>query len=129
MARCPRCLNPMDDERKCVDAGCVYRVEGSSLGPLWAIFVLVGIAHLALVWRFGVPVMEPPAPVMYWCFVAVCWLCVNSAATVAIYAAYVFSFELDAREFVAWAKRAVEMLRATARGADLPAAPSGHKKA
>jgi hypothetical protein len=105
MARCPRCLNPMDDERTCVDTRCGYRVEGSSLRPLWVIFALTGIAHAVLLGRIGVPAVEPPVPVMYWCFVAICGLFVNSAVTTAIYAAYVFAFELEAREFIAWLKR------------------------
>jgi hypothetical protein len=129
MARCPRCLKPVDEERKCVDARCSDRVEGSSLRPLWMIFALVGMVHLALVWRVGVPAVEPPVPVVYWFFVALCWLFVNSAVTIAIYAAYVFAFELEAREFVAWMKRALEMLRAIAWGRELPRAHSSHKKA
>jgi len=123
MARCPRCLNPMDENRNCIDARCADRVEGSSLRPLSAIFALVGIPHLALFWRLGVPGAEPSMPAMFWFFVAVCWLFVNSAATIAIYAAYVLAFELDPPEFTAWLRRGVAILRAIAQGNDLPAKP------
>lgn len=129
MARCPRCLNPMDDERKCVDARCGDRVVGSSSRMLWTIFALVGMAHLALMVRIGVPVVERPVPIAFWLFVALCWLFVNSAVTIAIYAAYVFAFEAQAGEFRLWAKRGVEILRAIAWGRELPARQSSQKKA
>jgi hypothetical protein len=87
------------------------------------IFAVVGMVHLALAWRIGTPAVEPPVPAMFWFFVGVCWLFVNSAATIAIYAAYVFAFERDTHAFAAWAKRAIDLLRATARGAELPARP------
>jgi hypothetical protein len=121
MARCPRCLKPVDEEQNCVDAHCGYRVEGSSLRPLVMIFVLVGMVHLALVWRIGVPGMEPSAPAMYWFFVGLCWLFVNGAATIAIYAAYVRAFELEPDEYAAWLRRGMAMFRAMARGTEFPA--------
>jgi len=127
MPRCPRCLKPVDEDRKCVDIRCADRVEGSSLRPLWTIFALVGLVHLALVWRLGVPAVSSPAPLMYWFFVGVCWLFVNSAATIALYAAYVFAFELEAGEFAAWLKRGISMLRAIARGVELPARTTAPK--
>lgn len=123
MARCPRCLKPVDEERSCVDSHCSDRVQGSSLRPLAMTFALVGLVHLALVWKIGTPAVEPPVPAMFWFFVAVCWLFVNSATTIALYAACVFAFERDTRAFTAWATRAIDMLRATARGAEFPARP------
>jgi len=120
MPRCPRCLKPLDEDRNCIDTHCAYRVEGSSLRPLLAIFTLVGLAHLGLVWRFGVPAVDQPAPAMYWFFVAVCWLFVNSTVTVAIYAAWVFAFELEMDEYAAWLRRGMALLRAMARGTELP---------
>lgn len=71
--------------------------------------------------RFGVPVVEHPAPVVLWLFVALCCLFVNSAATIAIYAAYVFAFELEPNEYAAWLRRGLGVIRAIARGTDLPA--------
>jgi len=93
------------------------------------IFALVGMIHLALVWRLGVPGVVSPVPAMFWFFVALCWLFVNTAVTIALYAAYVFAFEAEAGEFVLWVKRAMEILRAIAWGRDLPATHSSHKKA
>jgi hypothetical protein len=124
MARCPRCLNPLDDERNCVDARCGYRVKGSSMRPLWMIFAIAGVAHFGLAWRIGVPAVPPPVPAMYWFFVGVCWLFVNSAATIAIYAAYVFAFEREPDVLRAQAKWAFSLLRAAARGTELPAGPT-----
>jgi len=111
MPRCPRCLQPVDDERTCVDPHCGYRAVRDSLWPLWTIFALVGLVHLALVVRFGIPAVDPPASVGYWLFVAVCWLFVNGAATILLYAAYVFVYELRTGEFRHWLASAKRALR------------------
>jgi hypothetical protein len=102
MARCPRCLNPVAEDRKCLDSHCDYRVKRDSLRPFWTIFTLVGIAHLALLLRIGVPAVEHPIPAGFWLFVAVCWLFVNTAATVLLYVPYVFAYELHPDEYAAW---------------------------
>jgi hypothetical protein len=110
MARCPRCLKPVDEERNCLDSQCSYRMRRDSLRPLWMIFVLVGLVHLALVRRFGIPAVEHPVPTGFWLFVAVCWLFVNGAATILLYVPYVFVFELHPDGYAAWlagAKRTV----------------------
>lgn len=110
MPRCPRCLQPVDDETKCLDPHCGYRAVRNGLRPFWAIFALVGLAHLALVAHFGIPAVERPIPVGYWLFVAVCWLFVNGAATVLLYTGWVFACELHAGEsqhWLAWARRAL----------------------
>jgi hypothetical protein len=106
MARCPRCLKPVDEDRKCLDSHCSYRMQRDSLRPFWTIFTLVGIAHLGLVLRIGVPAVEPPVPLGYWLFVAVCWLFVNTAATVLLYVPYVFAYELHPDEYAAWLRAA-----------------------
>lgn len=108
--RCPRCLNPVDDEGYCVDARCGYGAKRNSLRPFWRMFVLVGLVHLALVWRFGIPGVQDRTAIGFWLFVAICWLFVNSAATVVLYAAYVFAYELHPGEYRQWlagAKRTV----------------------
>jgi hypothetical protein len=128
MARCPRCLKPVDEDRKCLDAHCSYRMQRDSLRPFWTIFTLVGIAHLALVIRIGLPAVEHPIPVGFWLFVAVCWLFVNAAASVLLYVPYVFAFELDPDEYgewLSWAKRSVRAAiwstgPGTARSASAP---------
>lgn len=91
MARCPRCLKPVDEDRNCLDSHCSYRIRRDALRPFWTIFALVGMAHLALVLRIGVPAVEHPIPAGFWIFVAVCWLFVNTAATVLLYVPYVFT--------------------------------------
>lgn len=111
MPRCPRCLQPVDDERTCVDSHCGYRVVRDSLRPLWTIFALVAVAHAALIVRCGIPAVEHPAPVGYWLFVAVCCLFVNGAATVLLYAAYVFACQLHAGESRHWLASAKKALR------------------
>jgi hypothetical protein len=116
MARCPRCLKPVDEDRKCLDAHCDYRMRRDSLRPFWTIFTLVGIAHLALVLHIGVPAMERPIPLGFWLFVAVCWLFVNTAATVLLYVPYVFAYELHPDEYAAWLQAAKRTMRATIWG-------------
>jgi hypothetical protein len=132
MARCPRCLKPVDEERKCLDRQCDYRMKSDSLRPFWTIFTLVGIAHLALMLEFGVPAVEHPIPAGFWLFVAVCWLFVNTAATVVLYVPYVFAYELHPDEYaawLAWAKRTARAIVWSAgpgatRGATAPAPKS-----
>jgi hypothetical protein len=120
MAKCPRCLKPIDDDRNCVDARCNYQVEGSSVRPLSAIFSLAGMLHLALFWRIGVPIANPPDSAAFWFFVGLCWLLVNSVLTIALYAAYVFAFERESGEFLRWLRRARTNLQSIARGNELP---------
>jgi hypothetical protein len=120
MPRCPRCLKPVAEDRKCVDIRCGYRLKGSSSRPLGTIFVLVGIVHLVLLWRVGVPRVDPPVPATYWLFIGLCCLFINSAATIMIYAGYVFAFEMERDEFAAWLKHGLSVLQAIAIGADLP---------
>jgi hypothetical protein len=112
MARCPRCLKPVDEDRKCLDAHCDYRMQRDSLRPFWTIFTLVGIAHLALAMRVGVPAVEHPIPLGFWLFVAVCWLFVNTAAAVLLYVPYVFAYELHPDEYAAWFRQARHAARA-----------------
>jgi hypothetical protein len=110
MPRCPRCLKPVTDERVCVDPHCGYRPKRNYLRPFWTLFAIIGFVHLSLMWRFGVPAVEHPIPVGYWFFVGICWLFINSAATVLIYVPYIFAFELAPEEYghwLAWAKKAV----------------------
>ncbi len=109
--RCPRCLKPVDDEGNCVDPHCGYRVKRNSLRPFWTIFAGVGLVHLALVGRFGFPPVEQPIPRGFWLFVAICWLFVNSAASILLYVAYVYAFELEPAEFHAWLRRLKKALR------------------
>ena len=113
MARCPRCLNPVDEDYKCLDSRCSYRMRRDSLRSFWIIFAGVGLVHLALVLRIGLPVVGPPVPATFWLFAAVCWLFVNTAATVLLYGAYVFGYELHAQEYAAWLEWTKRMARAT----------------
>lgn len=117
MARCPRCLNPVDEDRNCLDTRCSYRMRRDSLRPFWTIFTLVGLAHLALMLRIGVPAVDQPIPVGFWLFVAVCWLFVNTAATVLLYVPYVFAYELHPDEYAAWLQCARRTVRSTIWGA------------
>jgi len=117
MARCPRCLQPVDEDRNCLDAHCGYPMKRHALRPFWTIFSLVGLAHLTLVLRIGVPPVERPIPAGFWMFVAVCWLFVNTAATVLIYVPYVFAYELHPDEYAAWLEWARRTVRAAFAGA------------
>jgi hypothetical protein len=136
MARCPRCLKPVDEDLNCLDPHCDYRMRRDSLRPFWTIFTLVGIAHLALVLRIGVPATDSPIPMMFWLFVATCWLFVNTAVTVVLYVPYVFAYELHPDEYAAWLHWAKRTVRATiwsagpgaARGAGDPAAKSSSSR-
>jgi hypothetical protein len=132
MARCPRCLKPVDEASNCLDVHCSYRMKRDALRPFWTIFALVGIVHLALVYDIGVPAVAPPIPLGFWLFVAVCWVFVNTAATVLLYVPYVFAYELHPDEYAAWLKWAKHTVRAVvwnagpgaARGAADPKSPS-----
>jgi hypothetical protein len=136
MARCPRCLKPVDEDRKCLDRRCDYRMQSDSLRPFWTIFTLVGMAHLALVLRIGVPAVEQPIPIGYWLFVAVCWLFVNAAVSVVLYVPYVFAYELHPDEYAAWLERAKGAVRSAmwsagpgaARSAAAPTAKSSSSR-
>ncbi|HTW48483.1 MAG TPA: hypothetical protein VMD92_11060 [Acidobacteriaceae bacterium] len=125
MARCPRCLQPVDDDRKCLDTECGYRMKRDSLRPFWTIFTLVGMAHLALLFEIGVPTVEPPVPLGFWLFVAVCWLFVNTLAAVVLYVPYVFAYELHPDEYAAWLQSAKRAVRATIWSAGPGAARGG----
>jgi hypothetical protein len=116
MARCPRCLNPVDEDRKCLDTHCDYRMRRDSLRSFWNIFTLVGIAHLALVLKVGVPAVEHPIPMGFRLFVAVCWLFVNMAGTALLYVPYVFAYELHPDEYATWLQWAWHTARATIWG-------------
>jgi hypothetical protein len=116
MARCPRCLRPADEDRKCLDPQCDYRMRRDSLRPFWTIFTLAGIVHLGLLLRIGVPAVDPPIPLGYWLFVAVCWLFVNTAVAVVLYVPYVFAYELHPDEYAGWLERAKNAVRATMWG-------------
>ena len=132
MARCPRCLKPVDEDCNCLDPQCSYRMKRDSLRPFWIIFALVGLAHLALLLQIGVPAVDQPIPIGFWLFVGVCWLFVNTAATVLLYVPYVFAFELHPEEYAAWLERGKRAVRAilwsagpgAAHGAAAPKSPS-----
>jgi chromate transport protein ChrA len=111
MPRCPRCLQPVDDERNCVDPRCGYRAVRDGLRPFWMIFAVVGLVHAALVWRFGIPAVDDPTAVGFRLFVGVCWLFVNGAASILLFAAYVFAYELRDGEGRHWLTPAKQTMR------------------
>jgi len=124
MARCPRCLKPVDEDRNCLDSHCSYRTRRDAMRPFWTIFTLVGLAHLSLVLRIGVPAVEHPISAGFWMFVAACWLFVNTAATVLLYVPYVFAYELHPDEYAAWLEWAKRSVRAAFLGGNSQAGPT-----
>jgi hypothetical protein len=116
MPKCPRCLNPVDDDCHCLDPHCGYRTRRDSLRPFWIIFGAVGLVHLVLLTRLGLPHVDQPAPLAFWLFAATCWLFVNTAVTVLLYVPYVFAFELEPDEYQEWITGAQALLRSIFTG-------------